>query len=79
MEEGEATEGTEYAFELSLTEEDPLYWVFLLLTVIPMARIFFRAGFHWLWGALCFIPIAGPIVCWCILAARDWRWRGRTT
>lgn len=47
----------------------------LVLVVIPMGRIFQRAGFSWTWGLLLFVPFLGWLAAWLILANRTWRWR----
>jgi uncharacterized membrane protein YhaH (DUF805 family) len=47
----------------------------LALVVVPMGRIYHRAGFSWAWALLMFIPSLGWIVCWVVLGARTWRWR----
>ena len=55
--------------------ETALIWGFGILTAIPMARIFHRAGFSWAWGLLCLLPWLGFFLCWIILPARRWTWR----
>ena len=53
-----------------------LFWGFGILSAIPMARIFARAGFSWTWGLLClFFPYLGLLVAWVILLVRRWPWR----
>ena len=58
---------------------DPATLVILLafnaLFVVPMARIFLRAGFSWAWGLVCFIPGFGVFVAWILLLAWRWSWR----
>lgn len=48
---------------------------FNALFVVPMARIFLRAGFSWAWGLVCFVPFFGVFVAWVLLLAWRWTWR----
>ncbi len=52
-----------------------LFWAFGILTAIPMARIFSRAGFSWAWGLVCLLPYLGFFLAWILLLARRWTWR----
>lgn len=48
---------------------------FNALFVVPMARIFLRAGLSWAWGLVCFVPGFGVFVAWVLLLAWRWTWR----
>ena len=48
---------------------------FLASVFVPMARIFYRAGFSWAWALLVFIPYFGWAACWIILGSQEWRRR----
>jgi hypothetical protein len=48
------------------------YYMFALLTVVPLARIFMRAGFKPYWAGLLVVPDAGLILCLALLALRQW-------
>ncbi len=64
-----ATSGAPSGLEIALL------WGFGILTAIPMARIFSRAGFSWAWGLICLLPYLGFFLAWIILLARRWTWR----
>ena len=44
----------------------------VIAVVIPLGRIFSRAGFSWAWSLLCIVPVFGWFAAWLILAKRDW-------
>ena len=48
---------------------------YLAAMLIPMARIFYRAGLSWIWSVLIFIPYFGWAACWIILGTQQWRRR----
>lgn len=49
-----------------------LYYLSAALVVVPLARIFQRAGFSLFWVALLAVPDAGLIFCLAVLALRKW-------
>lgn len=48
------------------------YYAFALLMVVPVARIFMRAGFKPYWALLLGVPDVGLILCMVLLALRKW-------
>ena len=52
-----------------------IYLAMLTLFVVPMARIFVRAGFSWAWGLVCFLPFFGILLAWVLLLVWRWTWR----
>lgn len=48
------------------------YYLFVLLVLIPVIRIFERAGFRPYWALLLAVPDAGIILCSAILALKKW-------
>jgi len=48
------------------------YYLFALLALIPVTRIFERAGFRPYWALLLAIPDAGLVLCAALLALRKW-------
>ena len=50
----------------------PHFLIYAVLAMVPMGRIFYRAGMSWAWALLLFIPILGWLAAWLILAIRSW-------
>jgi len=48
------------------------YYLFALLIVVPVARIFMRAGFKMWWTALLAVPDIGFILCAAALTFQKW-------
>ncbi len=48
------------------------YYLFCLLAVIPVVRIFMRAGFKPWWAVLLAVPDIGFILCTVFLALMKW-------
>lgn len=48
------------------------YYLFCLLAIVPVARIFMRAGFRPFWALLLAAPDIGFVLCLVVLAARKW-------
>ncbi len=44
----------------------------LILLAIPLQQIFHKAGFSRLWALLLIFGPLGWLVCWLLLALRDW-------
>ena len=54
---------------------DPLarqYYITMAIIVIPLARIFMRAGFKSFWATLLLVPAIGFLLCTLLLALRKW-------
>jgi hypothetical protein len=53
-----------------------LAWAISLMGFgIPLGRMFYRAGYSWLWGLLGIYSFLGVVVAWIVLGRRDWPWR----
>lgn len=55
--------------------QQPLYqyYIFVICSFIPVARIFERAGFRIYWTLLLSVPMIGFILVLAVLALRPWR------
>ena len=49
------------------------YHAFVMLSFVPVARIFERAGFRPYWAMLLAVPMVGLIIVFATLALRKWR------
>lgn len=49
------------------------YYLSAALMLVPVARIFMRAGFRPYWAGLLAVPEAGLILCLIVLALRPWQ------
>jgi hypothetical protein len=50
-----------------------MYYIFVLLAAVPVARIFMRAGFKPYWVLLLAVPDLGLVLCTLVLALGKWR------
>ncbi len=48
------------------------YYIFVLIMLWPMARIFRRAGFAPWWAAVLAVPMMGYLLCAGLLTLRRW-------
>jgi hypothetical protein len=57
-----------------MMHHDPMvrYYIFALLALIPIVRIFDRAGFRAYWATLLVVPQVGFILCAVALALKKW-------
>jgi hypothetical protein len=62
---------TDHLFEI-LRQPLPAYYVSIVIMLVPVVRIFERAGFRPWWALLLAFPKVGYIFCAGVLALRRW-------